>query len=159
MYYLAELCTNSGRLPRLPPSLQLCAKTHAHILDWRKQPPPVDIAVGKMSVDPLASLPPTAPGGGEFGAPVTSRTDTVDESHIGGPSRLKLKIQPAPPQYPYADTFFEMEVSAVTQTKCLHRRVARTAWFSGLDQGYDAARVARRCASVGVGLERRNRAV
>lgn len=64
-----------------------------------------------MSVDDsLASLPPTAPGGGEFGAPVTNRTDTVDESNIGGPSRLKLKVRPSPPQYPYADTFFALEV-------------------------------------------------
>lgn len=124
------------------------------------QPPPLDITVGKMSVDPLASLPPTAPGGGEFGAPVTSRTDTVDESHIGGPSRLKLKIQPAPPQYPYADTFFEMEVSAVTQNKTLAQAHSAhgSAWFVGLDQG-SAARVARRCASVGVGLKRRSCAV
>lgn len=60
----------------------------------------------------LASLPPTAPGGGDFGAPLTNRTDTVDESHIGGPSRLKLKIAPPPPQYPYADTYFKLEVRA-----------------------------------------------
>ena len=66
-----------------------------------------------MSVDDsLASLPPTAPGGGDFGAPVTNRTDTVDESNIGGPSRLKLKVRPSPPQYPYADTFFALEVRA-----------------------------------------------
>lgn len=69
-----------------------------------------------MSVDEsLATLPPTAPGGGEFGAPVTNRTDTIDESHIGGPARLKLKIQPSPPQYPYADTFFGLEVRARLQ--------------------------------------------
>lgn len=70
-----------------------------------------------MSVDPLANLPPTAPGGGEFGAPVTSRTDTIDESQIGGPSRLKLKIQPSPPQYPYADTFFRLEVRESVHTQ------------------------------------------
>ena len=70
--------------------------------------------IGKMSgIDPLAHLPPTAPGGGDFGAPVTNRTDTIDETNIGGPSRLKLKIQPSPPQYPYADTFFDLEVRVV----------------------------------------------
>lgn len=58
----------------------------------------------------LAHLPPTAPGGGDFGVPVNTRTDTIDEANIGGPSRLKLKIQPSPPQYPYADTFFDLEV-------------------------------------------------
>lgn len=78
--------------------------------EWRrKQHRATTVA---MSVDDsLASLPPTAPGGGEFGAPVTNRTDTVDESNIGGPSRLKLKVRPSPPQYPYADTFFALEVS------------------------------------------------
>lgn len=64
-----------------------------------------------MSADDLASLPPTAPGGGDFGVALNSRTDTMDESNIGGPSRLKLKVRPAPPQYPYADTFFSFEVT------------------------------------------------
>ncbi|CAM9113936.1 unnamed protein product, partial [Ascophyllum nodosum] len=72
-------------------------------------------------IDPLAHLPPTAPGGGDFGAPVTNRTDTIDETNIGGPSRLKLKIQPSPPQYPYADTFFDLEVYIVDQHESLQR--------------------------------------
>lgn len=63
-----------------------------------------------MSADDLASLPPTAPGGGDFGVAMNNRTDTIDESTIGGPSRLKLKVRPAPPQYPYADTYFTFEV-------------------------------------------------
>lgn len=67
----------------------------------------------EMSADDLASLPPTAPGGGDFGVALNNRTDTIDESNIGGPSRLKLKVRPAPPQYPYADTFFSFEVLAV----------------------------------------------
>lgn len=60
--------------------------------------------------DDLASLPPTAPGGGDFGVALNNRTDTIDESGIGGPSRLKLTVRPPPPQYPYADTFFSFEV-------------------------------------------------
>lgn len=68
------------------------------------------ILLGDMSAVDLASLPPTAPGGGDFGVALNSRTDTMDESNIGGPSRLKLSVRPAPPQYPYADTFFSFEV-------------------------------------------------
>lgn len=66
--------------------------------------------IGDAGADPLASLPPTAPGGGEFGAPMTTRADTIDDSHLAGPPRLKVKIQPAPPSYPYADTYFTLEV-------------------------------------------------
>eukprot|EP00903_Cladosiphon_okamuranus_P007178 g6970.t1 len=74
-----------------------------------------------MSADDLASLPPTAPGGGEFGVALNNRTDTIDESNIGGPSRLKLKVRPPPPQYPYADTFFSFEVYVVDQHESLQR--------------------------------------
>lgn len=63
-----------------------------------------------MSADDLNSLPPTAPGGGDFGVALNNRTDTIDESSIGGPSRLKLKVRPSPPPYPYADSFFTFEV-------------------------------------------------
>lgn len=70
-------------------------------------------------MDPtLASLPPTGPGGAEIGANINNRTDTIDESSIGGPSRLKLKIQPPPPQYPYADTWFNLEVRAQASCRC-----------------------------------------
>lgn len=61
--------------------------------------------------DDLGTLPPTAPGGGDFGVALNNRTDTIDESGIGGPSRLKLTVRPPPPQYPYADTFFTFEVT------------------------------------------------
>ncbi len=63
--------------------------------------------------DDLGTLPPTAPGGGDFGVALNNRTDTIDESGIGGPSRLKLTVRPPPPQYPYADTFFTFEVTGV----------------------------------------------
>lgn len=72
-----------------------------------------------MSADDLASLPPTAPGGGDFGVALDSRTDTIDESNIGGPSRLRLKVRPAPPQYPYADTFFSFEVCMCPAYVCM----------------------------------------
>ncbi|CAM9994727.1 unnamed protein product [Choristocarpus tenellus] len=72
-------------------------------------------------MDPsLATLPPTAPGGGEFGVPSVTRQDTIDDSHLRAPQRLKLKIQPPPPPYPYADSFFDIEVSFMLSLRILN---------------------------------------
>ncbi|CAM9293819.1 unnamed protein product [Phaeothamnion confervicola] len=60
-------------------------------------------------------------GGMRISDMASKRADTIDDSHMRGPARLKLKIQPPPPEFPYADTFFEFEVFIVDQNDTVKR--------------------------------------